>query len=70
MFGKFENEVFIRGDGYTRESLSVDLQSGLVQVFSHDKYGDTTVVNLSVEQAERLIAETRNIIDKIKEGSK
>lgn len=69
MFGKFENEVFIRGDAHTADSLSVDLQGGLVQVFSHDEEGDMTVVNLSVEQAERLIAETRTIIDKINKSN-
>lgn len=67
----FKNEVFIKGSEHKRDSLSVDtiheghghVVGAGIQVYSRDLYGDTTVVNLSVEEAERMIVEVRKILD-------
>lgn len=65
-----KNEVFIRGSDRTSDSLSVDTihedgmtpQAG-VQLYVSDRWDDTTVINLTPEEAEHLIVEIRKILD-------
>lgn len=67
---KFKNEVFIKGDEDARDSLSVDTihEDGMspqvgVQLYVMGLWGNTAVINLTPEEAERLIVEIRKILD-------